>query len=141
MAPTLHHGDRLLVLRTPLVPIRRGSVVVARPPASPPDWQAAQALAYSRLPAWVVKRVAGLPGDVLTPRQAAADQAVRVPPRHVYLLGDSEPSVDSRLWGPIPIDRILGVAITRLARASVAGRAHTSEAPASPTPVPTYPDA
>jgi signal peptidase I len=134
MQPTLNHGDRLLVLRSPPARISRGSLMVARPPTIPPAWQAAQTAAYSLLPPWVVKRIASMSGDLLAARAAFSDHQVLVPTGHVYLLGDSAPSVDSRQQA----DNILSVDLIYLPskRATRRGR----EGPgALSTPMPARP--
>jgi hypothetical protein len=79
----------------------------------------------------VVKRVVGLPGDVLqlpplvsaagpfhpaSPfgQHASAPRTVRVPPGHVWIEGDNPfNSNDSRYYGPVPVDRIEGRAVAR----------------------------
>ncbi len=88
MTPTYRPGDRLLVRRTRKV--RRGECVVF---AEAPE----QALALTA--GWIVKRVVAVPGDDLP----AGQLAVR---------GDNpERSFDSRHFGPITTDRVLGVVL------------------------------
>lgn len=114
MEPTYRAGDRLLVLRG-AGELRRGDVVVVRNPL------AAQEL--------LVKRVVGLPGEtvsgagaVIRLDGAALDEPyvkagtgvgtlvdVRVPPGHVFVLGDNRTeSIDSRAFGPVSRDLIVG---------------------------------
>jgi hypothetical protein len=104
MQPTLRDGDRILTNRLAYgwrLPFTgawllrwsapgRGDVVVLRSP-----------LDGTRL----VKRVVGVPGDpvggFLTPE-------ARVPPGHYFVRGDGPRSLDSRAFGCVPRERILG---------------------------------
>ena len=84
MEPSLHDGDRVLVWRTSAHRIRRGEIVIVAEPRS--NFAAAQGG-----PGLTVKRVA-----------ACADGMV-------VLLGDNRAeSIDSRHYGPVPSDLILG---------------------------------
>lgn len=82
-----------------------------------------------------IKRVVGVPGDRLKiidgvpvvngsrvqgnwktipcePGACTYPQAITIPPDHYFLMGDNRPgSADSRFWGPIPRDWIIGQAI------------------------------
>ncbi|HVK62428.1 MAG TPA: signal peptidase I [Bdellovibrionales bacterium] len=50
---------------------------------------------------FLVKRVVGLPGETL--------EGVTVPPDSYFMMGDNrENSADSRVWGVLPMNRILG---------------------------------
>jgi signal peptidase I len=105
MIPTILEGDRIFVdrraydLRVPFTEQRvttyadpkRGDIVVF---TSPVD---------GRL---LVKRVAGVPGDEV--RDIHGYRKV-VPARHYFMAGDNEAnSFDSRYWGCVPRERILG---------------------------------
>lgn len=114
MAPTLAVGDQIVVTRYFGGSPERGDVVVFR---SPVDAEL------------MVKRVVGLPGDLVDSRlgrlriggytlpepyvlrQAATgaiDQQV-VPQESYYVLGDNrEDSLDSRSWGVVPRAMIVG---------------------------------
>ena len=124
MEPTLCPGDRVLVnLWDPdLGDLDRGDLVALRP-------------GRSRVP--VVKRVVGLPGDEVAIRDALlyvndrlVDEPyvdhksidalfygpVVVPSDRFLVLGDARASsIDSRAYGPVPEDRLLGTIATRLA--------------------------
>ena len=129
MLPTLQPRDRVLVWklghRLGRAP-GRGAIVVFRPPprlmAAGYDGDAA-----------LIKRVVGLPGDhiavadgQLQRNGAAVPEAfiaepmtyglpdVTVPPHDLLVLGDNRnASLDSHLWGPLPEDRLIGVAVWR----------------------------
>ncbi|HSN68838.1 MAG TPA: signal peptidase I [Thermoanaerobaculia bacterium] len=117
MSPTLEAGDHILV--TPIVRAlgsavaSRGDVVVFRNPEVGPGF--------------FVKRVIALPGEHLEIRGGtvridgrALDEpwtaertdgalAEIIPADHVFVLGDHRAdSIDSRAWGVLPQDRIIG---------------------------------
>lgn len=125
MSPTICQGDWVLVdVLTPRVSdLDRGDLVAVRVPDSPVP---------------LVKRVAGLPGDSVAIEDAwlyvnearvaepyvdhAANDAlyygpVVVPDDAVLVLGDARAtSIDSRAFGPVPGDRLLGRVVLRLHR-------------------------
>jgi len=93
MAPALPAGGRVLVRRGSWG-VRRGSVVVGRPPRLP------GAIFVKRVTAVGGQRVAGLPGVV--------------PRGHCWVQGDGAVSGDSRVWGPVRVGDLLGVMVARL---------------------------
>jgi signal peptidase I len=119
MAPTIQPGD-LVGYQRGATGIARGDVVLLQYPGV----------------GLVVKRVIGLPGDRVTccdsagrvavdgkalaedylPPGAAPSQAkfaVTLPPSRVWVLGDNRlDSLDSRIWGPLPMSDIVGRVIT-----------------------------
>ncbi|MFY7065034.1 S26 family signal peptidase [Nocardiopsis changdeensis] len=111
MEPAFHHGDRVLVRRVPAKRLRVGDVaVLGRPDTG--DLRDL-ALIMGSVPPWVVKRVAALPGDPV-PASVPA-RGGTVPPGHLVVLGDNTGhSTDSRVWGPVPDDRVLGVVLRRM---------------------------
>lgn len=120
MVPTLHEGDRLLLEHSPR-DLRRGDLVVFEDPegAGP-----------------LVKRVLALGGDrfaiedgtvVINGRalvEPYSDQTridgeyvgpLGVPPGHIYVLGDNRgDSVDSRDFGPVPLESLIGRVVFRI---------------------------
>ena len=150
MAPALRTGDHILVTRYLAGTPGRGDVVVF---AWPPDG--------SEL---MVKRIVGLPGDLVDARlgrlriggytlpepyvlRAATTGAIEphlVPAGSFFVLGDNrEESVDSRVWGPIPASAVVGRARMVLwsseaggdpVRAAVPGDARRRREPAGDTP-------
>jgi signal peptidase I len=112
MEPAYRPGDRLLVRRTSADTLRRGDVVVvtASPATSPPYG----AVGDRR---WVVKRIAGLPGQVVPPEVARCVPQPTVPAGQLILLGDNAAnSIDSRTAGCYAGDRVLGVVLRQLGR-------------------------
>lgn len=115
MEPTLVHGDKAMVRRVPGRRVRVGDVVVFKPP-SPIE------------PAWTVKRVSAVSGDVLpseyVEREWTRDET-RVPSDSLLVLGDNPASsYDSRHYGYISTDTVYGVVHrTRRTRESGVDRA------------------
>lgn len=120
MSPTLRDGDRILVAH-PLSGLRRGSLVVLDDPEGPGT---------------IVKRLVGLGGErvAIEDGQLVVDgvpasepytdrsrldgvyqRPVVVPPGHLYVLGDlRDTSVDSRHFGPVPLDSVVGEVTYRI---------------------------
>jgi signal peptidase I len=103
MAPALAAGDWLLLDPTPARWPRRGSVVVFREPESG---------------ILAIKRVAAGPGDHV--RIAAG--ILHLSPDQAWLLGDNgASSIDSRRYGPVERDALVGRAWFRYAPAARIG--------------------
>lgn len=95
MVPTFESGDYLIIdeityqFRGP----ERGEVIVFRYPQNPSQF--------------FIKRVAGLPGETIN--------GTKLPQNEYYVLGDNTfASSDSRYWGPVKSNLIIGRAVLRL---------------------------
>jgi signal peptidase I len=112
MLPTFRPGDRVLVRRTGHRGIEVGGVVVLRSPASEPgQWVPAErpVTVGPLVGSWVIKRVAALPGDPVPGLMRSATAGVPVVPSGQLLVtADSAGGTDSRRWGFIPVNRVLG---------------------------------
>ena len=128
MAPTLEVGDEIVVTRYFASNPERGHVVVFRSPADSREL--------------IVKRIVGLPGDLVDSRlgrvrvggytlaepyllqqaMSGAIQTQLVPRDSYFVLGDNrDDSLDSRSWGVVPRDRIVGRARLVLWSSTIAG--------------------
>ena len=104
MRPALEPGDWLLADPTVRAWPRRGSIVVVREPGSE---------------LLVVKRVAARPGDVVR----TTDGPIRLAPDQAWLLGDDRAhSIDSRTYGPVPLERLVARAWFRYGPRARIGR-------------------
>src|SRR5271170_1534726 len=113
MTPTLLPGDRLLVEtgayreRLPIV----GELIVMVDPADPRRWLVKRVAAVG--PGRSVRTGSGDPGRAgfetdPTPPTFGVD-SVDLPDRTVYVLGDAGGVArDSRQFGPVPLDRVVG---------------------------------
>jgi len=119
MLPTFRPGDRVIIRRVGCWSPQRDQVVVFEWPREG-RWQA------GRLPRpgerqWMIKRVTAIAGDPV-PRDVArlvnAGEGARVPGGQLVVIGDGQDSMDSRIFGYVSADRVLGVVV----RAISAGR-------------------
>ena len=128
MSPSLEHGDRVLVWRNfPTRWLHKGQIAVV--------WPYAHLRGNGTEPFGVqqpfIKRIVGLPDETITTSINELGEMIRdhhradydergqrtwhVPAGHVFVQGDRHGAVvDSRIWGPIPIEGVLGVMILQL---------------------------
>ena len=124
MEPTLRTGDRILaekVLRW-FHPPRRGEIIVFVPPAGAP---ANTPTLVKRVVAGPGQMVAVERGRVLVDGMPVSEPYVaeppaydlpplRVPAGHLFVLGDNRNrSVDSHVWGFVPVDNVIGRVLFR----------------------------
>jgi len=121
MEPNLHTDQRLVIekLSYHFHGPRRGDVIVIHDPGGSPEL--------------LIKRVIGLPGEritvtdgrvyvdgtaldepYLTQPTTGGGRSWIVPPLNVFVMGDNRSaSRDSRIFGPVPLDQIVGHAVIR----------------------------
>jgi signal peptidase I len=123
MLPTLKIGDRLVIDKffygiSGIKDVQRGDIVVFNPPPA--------ANSKSDIP--FIKRVIGLPGETISIKKGAvyisgeplAEPYISekpagdfkpfvIPDGTIFLMGDNRNnSSDSRFWGPLPVQNIIG---------------------------------
>ncbi|MEN3607925.1 signal peptidase I [Plantactinospora sp. ZYX-F-223] len=136
MEPALREGDRVLVRRRRAAQLRTGDLVVfaeapeplvrrAGTPGSTPTPDPRRASVPSRPPGqvrpsdgWLIKRAVAVAGDPVPhgagPALATLDDEV-VPPDRLVAIGDNAASsYDSRHYGYVTADRLLGVVLRRI---------------------------
>jgi signal peptidase I len=108
MAPRYRSGDAVLTVQRRIArTIRRGDVVVCQLPA----WRPGPGgyLGY------IVKRVTAVEGDSVARSGPAGTLRTQVvEPGRIYIQGDGQHSYDSRAFGTIPLDYVLGRVVLRL---------------------------
>lgn len=107
MAPTLAQGDRVLALRRfPRTWIRTGRIVLVNPCGQERTGRAGWEAVCLQ-----IKRVVAMEGETVT---ASAGEVRRIPPQHLFVCGDNrEHSIDSRIWGPLPLCSVSGLLLLR----------------------------
>ena len=116
MTPTFRHGDRVLLRRTDRGQYRSGDVVVLQAPEES-GWRHPPPQSIDG--PWQIKRVAAVAGEAVPQSVArACGQPVGspVPADHLVVIGDGAVSYDSRSWGFLPADRVLGVVLRRVTK-------------------------
>ena len=111
MEPTLQVGDRILVskLSTEFGSVHIGDILVFKRPPK-------ENCGGAPVP-FLVKRVIGLPGDHLTSKGNTiyVNGDLVVPPGKYFMMGDNHgDSCDSRYWGPLPANLVVGKAVLRI---------------------------
>ena len=96
MLPTFRsEGDVVLVDKMILRPYEKGDVIISQ--------------SKRNLSRTICKRIAGMPGDFVVMNSGVGPMLTVVPNGHVWLLGDNPSnSLDSRSYGPVPIELLQG---------------------------------
>lgn len=116
MQPLFQPGDRVLVLRRGRRGVRRGQVVVVERPGPEGGWAGGAAAVDVAAAHWWIKRAVAVAGDPV-PAGVDGRGAPRVPAGHLVVLGEGPGSGDSRRFGFVPLERVLGTVVLRLPRA------------------------
>ncbi|MFJ7630078.1 S26 family signal peptidase [Streptomyces sp. NPDC097595] len=116
MEPSYADGDLLLMVRRPLARPRRGQAIVLREPPG-----AGRAAPRAAGGPYAVKRLAATSGQPSPAGTAGLPHRTPVPAGHVAVLGDNPArSTDSREWGPLRNDQVVGVILGRVRRSEAA---------------------
>ncbi len=139
MEPTFSSHDRVVVIRSTWKRLlQRGRVVVGISSKTPLP------LGYTHPESFFIKRVTGLPGEVIITHRSEAlpfldlmNQSIAydaegyhrwyIPPSHYFLRGDSR-GVDSLVWGPVPHHALIGIVLAKLPNGS---KIHATMSPKS----------
>lgn len=124
MVPTLEPGDRILILRTrSSTCVQKGRVVLIDPmhTVNSPFKLSRQAKLQP-----VIKRVVALEGEklkipftsqIMQEGDGSEQRVWNIPQGHIFVRGDNEEhSIDSRLWGPLPLYVVRGIMLMKLSR-------------------------
>lgn len=121
MSPDLSTNDKLLIMKTyTILKYHRGQIVLL----NINDKVVKGHLAVS--PGYYVKKIVGLPGDLVhlnIINRNNADKHISndiiIPDNHIYVCGNSENSIDSKLWGAVSNKAVVGIVLFSLTRKSV----------------------
>jgi signal peptidase I len=133
MSPTLRHGDRVLVVRRWMVGRPRKGQIVVITFASRSETRSHSLSSSEEL---YIKRVVACAGEsfsatlfanalpAMHPVSNTSDpspsqvKSWQIPRNHIFVCGDNgEESIDSRSWGPLALDRVLGTVARKLSGA------------------------
>ena len=110
MVPSIQPGERLLILRRRRR-VRVGSIVALRSPFG------SRASAGAASGYWLIKRVVAISGEPLPAvvlHEYLGQPQMTVPEGAIVVLGDHPASQDSKQWGPIPRELVVGIMVRRL---------------------------
>jgi signal peptidase I len=114
MLPAVKPGDRLVIHRTRYSRLHVGMIAVVRPPGDGASRRRTLRLTGAPF-SFAVKRVCAIAGDeVPAAMRAAARGMDTVPPRMLLVSADNPLGNDSRQWGLVGEDRVLGTMVRNL---------------------------
>jgi len=128
MLPALREGDRVLALRHFRCSwIRTGRIVLVNPAGEGRKREREE----QAVPMLQIKRVVALEGESAA---SLAGEASQIPPRHLFVCGDNrQHSIDSRIWGPLPLQSVTGLLLLKLPRPHSPGAFAVLPLPGLPT--------
>jgi len=132
MEPTIHPGSLFLMFRySDSNPPRRGEVAVSSIPPSVYQMPRYSHLRKHPPKITLMKRIVGIPGD----RIVLQGKSQIIPPRQYALEGDNRiKSLDSRVFGTVPYQALIGRVVLVLNVPWSASAATTDTKPATQTP-------
>lgn len=114
MLPAVRPGDRLVIHRTRYSRLRTGMIAVVRPPGDGAPRRRTLRLAGEPF-SFTVKRVCAIAGDEVPDAMRTAARGLDiVPPRMLLVSADNPLGSDSRQWGLLSQDRVLGAMVRNL---------------------------
>jgi signal peptidase I len=114
MLPAVKPGERLVIHRTRYSRLRVGMIAVVRPPGDGARPRRTLRLAAEPF-SFAVKRVCAIGGDEIPDAMRAAARGMdTVPPRMLLVSADNPLGNDSRQWGLVSKDRVLGTMVANL---------------------------
>lgn len=137
MYPALVPGDRILALRHwPAKWLRKGKIVLLKMEYLEPSLTGPNSSSSTLY----VKRIVGIAGETLMTTQEREEHVFHndqlllnseqriwhIPDSFVFVRGDNRPnSLDSHHWGPVPVECVQGIMLTRLRRTSSTNSMYT----------------
>ncbi|RAG83704.1 hypothetical protein DN069_20845 [Streptacidiphilus pinicola] len=117
MSPSFVHGERVLIRRGDPTRLCTGEVVVLEHPDSATQGEATGAGPQPGGRNWFIKRVAAVAGEPVPAsvvRLNSMPGGSIVAPGEVVVLGEHPHSEDSKQWGSVPLDLVLGAVVRKL---------------------------
>jgi signal peptidase I len=119
MLPTLLPGERILRTKSYSSPVREDIVIIDTTATGDPEDIVKRVVAVEGDTIEIVDDIAYVngrketsKGKIIVPAAGLWVEPLVVPKGHVYVLGDNRPiSLDSRMFGPIPLKNVLGKAV------------------------------
>ena len=116
MLPALKHGDVILARRCQGDRLCRGDIVIFSQPEALSELITRSGGSRISISGILVKRVAATPGDAVPAEFVHAVTPGKVVPESRVIVSSDNDGLDSRIFGLLPYDRVLGMFIRQLPR-------------------------